>query len=249
MPRVRSLVLWLFVGSLVVGCGSGSGASSGAGADAQADAAPDAPLDATQSEDGGTDAPVEASAEAASDAAADAPVSCDAKAAGCATEFGSLFTKSNGRADGTLVALVRPIDQQCTMPNGDHAVLQLSMLGQVQRLVVSVDGVAVTTLKAPLVGPPFAEGWHPNVTLEYASDLGIHSTDFSSATMDEAVGFLCSHLEVGALVSVYAYSDGTKPSSAHQIHRNDNYPDGAVVIDPTSASPTYLLFRYADQIF
>ena len=38
-------------------------------------------------------------------------------------------------------------------------------------------------------------------------------------------------------------------SSAHQIHRNDNYPDGAIVVDATSASPTYLLFRYDNQVF
>ena len=178
-----------------------------------------------------------------------APVDCDAKAAPCASEFGSLFTASNGRADGTLVALVRPVDTQCTLFNNDHAVVQLSMLGQVQRLVVALDGVAVTSVAGPLVGPAFSEGWHPDVFLDYPTDLGAHSTDFTSVTMDEAVQFLCSALDLGEPVSVYAYSDGSAPSSAHQIHRNDNYPDGAIAVHPASAAPTYLLFRYADQVF
>lgn len=68
----------------------------------------------------------------------DSGAGCADKAKNCATAFGSLFTKANGRADGTLVALVRPVDQQCTAANNDHAIVQLSILGQVQRLVVSV---------------------------------------------------------------------------------------------------------------
>jgi hypothetical protein len=177
------------------------------------------------------------------------PMSCDEKAATCASDFGSLFTKSNGRADGTLVALVRPVDQQCALPNSTHVTLQLSILGQVQRLVASVDGVAFTTVDKPLLGPPYAEGWHVDQNIDYVTDLGVHSTDFTEGSLTEAVDFLCSHLDIGAPVSVFAYSDGSSPSSAHQIHRNDNYPDGAIVVSPTSATPTYLLFRYLDQTF
>jgi hypothetical protein len=174
---------------------------------------------------------------------------CAAKSDACASTFGALFTKSNGRADGTLLALVQTTDTQCALFNSDHVVLELTMLGQVQRLVVSVDGVAVTTTQAPLVGPPFAEGWHPDVALEYPTDLGLHSPEFTSVTIAEAEGFLCSHLELGEPVSVYAYSDGSSPSSAHQIHSNDNYPDGAIVVGPTTATPLYLAFRYETQVF
>lgn len=188
----------------------------------------------------------------AGDAAADAdaaPVSCDDKAKTCVDKFGSLITKSDGRADGTLVALVRPVDQQCAMPNSTHVVLELSMLGQVQRMVVSVNGVSVDTASAALLGPAWAEGWHENMNLDYPSYLGVHSTDFKTVTMDQGVAFICDHLTIGAKVSVYAYSDGSEPSSAHQVHRNDGYRDGAIVVDPTSSSPTYLLFRYANQTF
>lgn len=203
-----------------------------------------------------TDAGVLEDAGIVTDGGADAgdidagrPVSCDEKAAACASTFGTLFTRSNGRADGTLVALVRPVDQQCVAPNSTHVVVQLDIQGEVQRLVVSVDGVAVTTADAPLKGDAYAPGWHVNQQLDYPADLGKHSTDFHDVTLNEAVDFLCEHLELGAPVSVYAYSDGSNPSSAHQIHRNDNYPDGAIVVNPTSANPTYLLFRYATQVF
>lgn len=113
----------------------------------------------------------------------------------------------------------------------------------------SVDGVAIGSVKHALVGAPYAEGWHTDQSLDYVTDLGVHSADFQPASQAQAVDFVCSHLELGAQVSVYAYSDGTKPSSAHQIHYNAKYPDGAIVVDPTSASPTYLLFKYPTDSF
>jgi len=177
------------------------------------------------------------------------PAGCADKAKACASQFGSLFTKSNGRADGALVAVVRPADTQCALPNSSHVVLQLSIQGQVQRLVVSVEDIAVTSVAAPLVGPAYAQGWHLDQHLDYPKDLGVHSDDFAPASKDQAVAFVCSPLSIGDPVSVYAYADGTYPASAHQIHRNDNYPDGAVVVNPTSAMPTYLLFRYSNQVF
>ncbi len=180
---------------------------------------------------------------------ADGATDCDDLAAPCVSEFGSLFTRSNGRADGTLIALVRPQDTGCTLPNDDHAVLQLSILGHNQRLVVSVDDIAIHQVNAPLVGPPYEEGWHTDQHLDYPGDLGVASTDFTTVSMTEAVDFLCGELALGAPVSVYAYCDGDYPSSAHQIHRNNNYPDGAIVVHPDSASPTWLLFRYTNQSF
>jgi hypothetical protein len=243
------LSLWALGCATLGGCSSGSsggGTPSDAGVDVllPADAALDGPnldgtFDAGANIDANTDAPI----------ALDAAVSCDEKSKACATQFGSLFTKSNGRADGTLVALVRPADTQCTLFNGTHVVLQLKMQGQVQRLVVSIEGVATATKSAPLIGPAYAEGWHENVTMEYAPDLGVHSTDFTTVSAEQATDFVCAHSTLGAPMSVYAYSDGSAPSSAHQIHSNDNYPDGAIVIDPTAPAPTYLLFRYLDQVF
>lgn len=234
------------------GCGSGPAGpsdadSSDAGSDADGSTAPpDADEPGGDADDPGEDADRDADSPDPVDADA---ASCEGMSADCASEFGSLFTRSNGRADGTLLALVGPTDSQCALYNDDHVVLELEMLGQAQRLVVAVDGVAVHSTSAELVGPAYAEGWHPDVHLDYPSQLGVHSTDFTAATMDEAVSFLCARVETGAPLSVYAYSDGSLPSSAHQVHRNDRYPDGAIVASPGSDDPTYLLFRYSDQVF
>jgi hypothetical protein len=229
-----SLLLALTVGA---GCSSDPSAYE----DAQVPPAGDLAADSVPS------SPEAGSKVDATDDAATA--TCDMKAQGCASTFGSLFTKSNGRADGKLVAVVRPSDTQCALFNSTHVVVQLSILGQVQRLVVAVKDVAVTSVSSKLVGPAYAEGWHTSVNLDYVSDLGAHSDDFALVSMDKAVDFICSPLSLGAPVSVYAYSSGSYPASAHQVHRNDKYPDGAIVMDPTSAKPTYLLFRYASQVF
>lgn len=229
-----------------LGCGSSDGGSTATGGSGGVGAGGSTGAAAGTGGNGGT---TTVGGNGGSAGSGGAVVDCDAQAEGCASEFGSLFTNSNARADGTLVAVVRPVDTQCTLPNDDHVTLQLSIQGQVHRLVVAVDGVAVTTVSAPLVGPAFSEGWHEDTHLDYPSDLGAHSSDFASVSMDDAVDFICQHMVIGAPIAVYAYSDGNYPSSAHQIHRNDNYPDGAIVTDPTADSPLYLLFRYDDQVF
>lgn len=248
-------LLWVTLAAASCGSDDSPAENPGGDVDAGSDVAEATDAAASDSASGADSAAVDSEvAEASADVAADslpleAGAGCEEKAKSCAATFGTLFTKANGRADGTLVALVRPVDQQCAMANNDHAIVQLSILGQVQRLVVSVDGIAVMSKSAPLIGPDYVEGWHTGMNLDYPVDLGVHSTDFTAVSMDEAVGFLCDHLTVGAPVSVFAYCDGQYPASAHQIHYNDKYPDGAIVVDPTSANPTYLLFRYADQTF
>lgn len=49
-------------------------------------------------------------------------------------------------------------------------------------------------------------------------------------------------------ISVLAYAEDN-PSSAHQIHFNESYPDGAIVANPTAKAQTYLAFRFGDQEF
>ena len=43
--------------------------------------------------------------------------------------------------------------------------------------------------------------------------------------------------------------DGATAASAHLIHRNGQQNDGAIVVDPTGAQPTWLLFHFANQTF
>lgn len=243
----RPLLLMI---TLCVGCSSVDRDSLDTDVDAL-DAAIDSDVDRPIDSD--MDRPIDSDMGSAMDVDVDSDLdserSCREMSANCVSEFGSLFTRSNGRADGTLVALVEPTDRQCELYNDTHVVLQLSMLGHVQRLVVSVNGVSVHTTTAQLLGPIYSEGWHTDLDLDYVTHLEVHSTDFTHVTMDEAVSFICSELEVGDPVSVFAYSEGDYPASAHQIHRVDHYPDGAIVARPTSDAPTYLLFRYSDQVF
>ncbi|MBU0551763.1 hypothetical protein KKF91_07615 [Myxococcota bacterium] len=176
-------------------------------------------------------------------------IKCASMSNHCTTSTGSLFSKANGRADGILHALIETTDRQCDGVNDDHVVLQISILNQIQRLVISVHDIDILSKNAPLIGPAFSEGWHTGMDLDYVRDLNVHSADFKPATMAEVTHFICAFLEVGAPVSVFAYSDGQRPDSAHQVHRNNAYPDGAVVARPESSAPVYLLFRYTDQSF
>jgi hypothetical protein len=171
------------------------------------------------------------------------------KAKNCADTFGDALTDSYGRLDGTVLAVVGPTDTQCPLPNDDHLVIQVTMDGAPYRMVVNVDGVYYTEAPGSLVGPAWAEGWHTDVTLEYPM-LGVTSTQFISQPMPQLVETVSAHIDIGAPISVYAVSSGGDlASSAHLVHSNDDGPDGAILIDPTGASPLYLLFRFPQQAF
>src|SRR5262249_7095216 len=60
------------------------------------------------------------------------------KAANCAATFGQALTSSFGRIDGAVLAVVKPSDTQCPLPNSDHVILQVTMNGEAYRLVVNV---------------------------------------------------------------------------------------------------------------
>ena len=172
------------------------------------------------------------------------------KAKDCASQFGDALTDSFGRLDGTVVAVVAPEDTQCALVNDDHLVLQVAMNGAVYRMVVNIADVAFGQTSAALVGPSWSEGWHTGLTLEYPTDLDVHSTAFQQLALPAMIEQISAGIELGAPISVFAVSSGGEfASSAHLIHRNDNNSDGAIVLDPLSESPTYLLFRFASQSF
>lgn len=176
----------------------------------------------------------------------------------CASTFGTQFTASFGRVDGTVVAVIPPTWLQCALPNNDHVVIQVQLDGGVHRLVVNVlstsvdPNIRILERHGPLPAPAFETGWHPGLTLDYANTLGIHSTDtaWQSVDMAHASALVSDAISIGAPISVYASSSGgTNASSVHLIHRHARNDDGAIVIDPTSADPKWLLFRFAEQSF
>ncbi len=241
---MRSTRLWL-VALLIAATGCGddgesSTASGSGGAPGSGGAEPSSTADVGSTASGNS--------TVSTSGTGGAGAACDGMAAGCADTFGDLLTPANGRADGTLLAIVGTNDTQCTLFNDDHAILEVTISGAVHRLVVNVEGVAVAATSAALVGPPFEEGWHEDVTVEYTDDLDLHSDAFAQVDVAGAEAFLCEHLVPGQPISVYAYAEDN-PSSAHQIHFNESYPDGAIVANPTGDVPTYLAFRFGDQVF
>lgn len=183
---------------------------------------------------------------------ADARPDSSDKAAGCASTFGNALTAAFGRLDGTILAVLPPGNTTCAMPNGTHVVLEVTMNGAAYRMVINVESTSsdyhvwLGETDAPLAGEPWAEGWHPNVALDYVTTLGVSKSSFVESGELGAVGRLENALVIGAHVSVYATSSGG--ASAHLVHRNVTDQDGAVVIDPESA-PHYLLSAFPEQTF
>lgn len=181
-------------------------------------------------------------------------VDAGTKADHCASTFGAAFTTAFGRADGTITAVVSP-NVQCPLPNDDHLVIQISIDGGIQRVVVNVKSdfgdpkVRLRELTAPLPTPVFEEGWHPGLALDFPTTLGVHSdAGWDVVDLETASARLYDALTVGAPLSVYGSSD-SYPESMHKIHRNGRNTDGAIVINPTSASPQWMIFSFQTQTF
>ena len=187
--------------------------------------------------------------ETSLDAAADVD-----KSATCAATFGAALTDAFARLDGTVLAVVPPNDQACAMPNSTHLVIQVLVAGDAYRMVVDVLSsyapydVLEDEIDAPLSGGAWAEGWHAGASLDYVTDLGVHSDAFTSMAQADVVAKITSQIDLGAKISIFATSQSS-PSSAHLVHRNLTNQDGAIVIRPDGASPRWILIRFAEQTF
>ncbi|MCB1281018.1 MAG: hypothetical protein KDB18_05800, partial [Salinibacterium sp.] len=167
------------------------------------------------------------------------------------------LTVGFGRIYGTLVAIVRPVDQQCAQPNRGHVILQVKMSGAVYRLLVNVEStvggvdprVLIASVSKPLPSPAWSEGWHSGVKLDYVTDFALHAGDFTAMEKADLVTRVVAEMHIGAPISVYGTSGAGRPESAHLIHRNGNDDDGAVVVGPDTATPRILLFHFAEQSF
>lgn len=166
----------------------------------------------------------------------------------CTSKLGSgLVPAKHGRLDGQLVAIVVPNTRRC--PSDDtHLHLQVLVSGSIYDIAINIDGLE-GEIDAKLPGPPFAEGWHPTVDLDYPSDLGLRSSALTLTGIPVILARLQEVLAKANRVSVfgtpYSTSDG-----AHLIHRTGGFKeDGAVVINPTAPLARVLAFRFDDQTF
>ena len=211
-----------------------------AGADASADAKTDADAKANTGPDTG--------AEAADAAPVD-------KSLTCASSFGENLTPAFGRIDGTVVAIVPPGDEACTLPNSTHLVIQVMQSGLVYRMVVDVlsdqgsPDVLFAELDAPLAGQAWAEGWHTDASLDYVTTLSTHSTSFTAMVEGDLVATITAEIALGSKISIFATATSSEPDSAHLVHRNLTDQDGAIVLGPDAANPHYLLMRFDEQTF
>jgi hypothetical protein len=239
------LVLALALPLASFGCSSSSApgappATDGALVDDSAiDSTLDATLDALPGVDSG------GTTDAASDVS---------KSAACVDAFGDALPVGYGRIDGTVVAVVAP-GEMCPLPNSDHVILEVAADGAVYRVVVNVlstgtdPDVRFGELGHALPAPAFGEGFHAGVTLDYATDLGLHAgaAPFTPKAMAALVPLVVARISVGAKIS--AYAQGSGGASVHNVHRYGSGKDGALVVDPTSTSPRWLVFHFADQTF
>ncbi len=175
------------------------------------------------------------------------------KSATCTGTFGQDLTSVGFvRFDGTVVAVLPPNDQACPEPNMAHMIVELESGGAVYRMVINVNDegggtIHEKTITAPLVGDPWSDGRH-TVALDYVTNFTLRNTDFAPMPTADAVALVTQAIDVGAHVSIYATAMG-EADSAHLVHRNSTNQDGAIVVGVDGASPTWLLFSFADQTF
>ena len=171
----------------------------------------------------------------------------------CTSNFGDALTSTHGRLDGILVAIVPPGESQCN-GDDDHLHLQVRADDQIYDVAVNVRSdlggdpdVHYFTTPAQLTGPAWAEGWHPDLKLDYPASLGVHDDDFTPYTINVLAQKVEGALSTANHVSIYGTGYG--PDGMHKIHRDGYGRDGAIVLEPLSGDARYLLFRFASQTF
>ena len=175
------------------------------------------------------------------------------KAKDCTDTFGAALTNAFGRLDGTVLAVLKPTDQQCPLPNDDHVIIEVVTNGEAYRMVVNVlslfndPDVDYLAIDHALPGDAWQEGWHPGLQIDYAKDFGVKSDEFTPVPMNDLVEKVVDEIPLGEKISVYATSSGG--SSAHKIHRNEGVTDGAIVLHPGDANARALLFHFSNQTF
>lgn len=168
----------------------------------------------------------------------------------CTRSFGSALTRTFGRLDGYLVAIVVPGGSQCNSDE-DHVLLQVKAADVIYEIAVNVgapnrEDVRATAIELPLPGPAWEEGWHPGLTLDYSS-VGLNASDFTLATRANHTQAIVSDLAAANHVSIFATAWGG--GGAHLVHRNGSGRDGAIITEPLSRPAHLRLFAFSNQSF
>jgi hypothetical protein len=245
-PRADAFALGC---TLLVACGGANGSSQGPGHDAggmDAEASAKTPEASSDAKPAGPSEAGEASGPP------DGKPSYTPACTPLSSETGTAIDTSHGRLDGYLT-FVLPIggSEAC---NGDdsHVHLQITMDGNVYDVAVDTGrftgDVLLYETNMPIPDGAWSEGWHGTDALTYTS-LGIHSTQFTP----EAPAALGTKLqaELAGVNHISVFGTGyAQGNGCHDVHYEDgNGNDGAIVLEPLSATPHVLFFRFSTDTF
>jgi len=170
----------------------------------------------------------------------------------CTSTFGSAMNTTFGRLDGYLVSIVNPGTSGCAS-DSTHVHLQIRVNGGIENIAVNVQSssgnpnVDFLTINAPLSNGAWLEGWHPSQSFDFVTNLGVHSGSFTEMTPSQLITLVNNDLATANHISIF--TTGFDATGGHLIHRNPTNHDGALVVNPLSSSPQYLLFHFTTQTF
>lgn len=252
--------IWLKIAlaAALTGCGGSSAASDPGPDPGTVPVGPDKAVGGGVPADAGTrNAVPDAAGSPTMDAAAPpGPVGPDGPPAreACTSTFGTALSTTFGRLDGALVAIVPAGHHGCS-GDADHLHLQVKAGGAVYDIAVtmastmsgSMPEVFLAEKDAPLANGPWSEGWHAGDKFDYVHNLGLHAADFTATPAAALAAKIEQLLSTVNHISVYATGYG--PGGGHKVHRNGGGQDGALVLEPTSATPHVLAFHFSTQSF
>ena len=168
-------------------------------------------------------------------------------------QTGTIANTPHGRLDGTLVYVLAVDGSHACNGDSSHVHLQVQVSGLVYDVAVDVgtsttDEVGMLQQAMTVPGGVWAEGWHSADNLSYPS-LGVHSGQLTLTDPQTIAGQIESALTSTAQISVFctSYAQG---NGCHDVHyESGNGQDGAIVLDPTSATSPMLFFRFAADSF
>ena len=164
-------------------------------------------------------------------------------------ETGTEINTTHGRLDGTITYVV-PLGGPSSC-NGDsgHIHIQVSANGNIYDVAVDVGKTPGDALmyEADMALPDgaWSEGWHDDA-LSYTA-LGLSASEFVSQVPATLAQTLEAELASVNHVSIFgtAYTGG---NGCHDVHYHSGQ-DGALVLEPLSATPHILFFRFSTDSF
>ncbi len=175
-------------------------------------------------------------------------------ASSCTPTTGSALSGSHGRLDGFVTYVsVENASSSCSN-NPTHVHIEVTAGGKTYDVAVDV-GTSSTDEVFQYVSNSIAmpdgawsEGWHSGYSLTYTG-LGLTSSQFTSESPSARTTDLEASLANANHISIFCvpYSSG---NGCHYVHYyNGGGNDGAIVVDPLSATPQMMFFRFSTASF